>query len=46
MVDGLNVIAGEIESMSLALSRNDLDALAVRGRYLETKYVTASKDPA
>ena len=46
LVDGLNVIAGEIESMSLALSRNDLDALAVRGRYLETKYVTASKDPA
>lgn len=43
LVDGLNVIAGEIESMSLALSRNDLDALAVRGRYLETKYVTTVK---
>jgi hypothetical protein len=27
--------------MSLDLSRNDLDALAVRGRFLETKYVSA-----
>lgn len=36
---GLEVIAGEIEAMSLDLSRNDLDALAVRGRFLESKYV-------
>jgi len=38
---GLHVIANEIEAMSLDLSRNDLDALAVRGRFLETKYVSA-----
>jgi hypothetical protein len=27
--------------MSVNLSRNDLDALAVRGRFLETKYIDA-----
>ena len=41
VTEGLQVIAGEIESMSLNLSRNDLDALAVRGRFLETKYIDA-----
>jgi len=44
VADGLHVIAGEIESMSLNLSRNDLDALAVRGRFLESKYVTVAGD--
>lgn len=39
LVDGLCVIADEIEAMSLDLSRNDLDALATRGRFLETKYI-------
>lgn len=39
VAEGLQVIAGEIETMSLDLSRNDLDALAVRGRFLESKYV-------
>jgi hypothetical protein len=39
LVDGLNVIADEIEAMSCDLSRNDLDALATRGRFLETKYI-------
>lgn len=41
VTEGLHVIAREIEAMSLDLSRNDLDALAVRGRFLETKYITA-----
>lgn len=30
--------------MSLDLSRNDLDALATRGRFLETKYIDARDD--
>lgn len=41
LVDGLCVIADEIETMSLDLSRNDIDALATRGRFLETKYIDA-----
>lgn len=45
VTDGLHVIAKEIETMSLDLSRNDLDALAVRGRFLETKYVVAPDIP-
>lgn len=39
LVDGLCVIADEIEAMSHDLSRNDLDALATRNRFLETKYI-------
>ncbi|KHK93273.1 hypothetical protein [Novosphingobium malaysiense] len=39
LVDGLCVISDEIEAMSLDLSRNDIDALATRNRFLETKYV-------
>ncbi|MGJ0238293.1 hypothetical protein ACQEPB_07205 [Novosphingobium fluoreni] len=41
VTEGLHVIAKEIEAMSLDLSRNDLDALAVRGRFLETRYIAA-----
>jgi hypothetical protein len=41
VTEGLHVIAKEIETMSLDLSRNDLDALAVRGRFLQTKYIAA-----
>lgn len=41
VTEGLHVIAREIETMSLNLSRNDLDALAVHGRFLESKYVVA-----
>lgn len=43
VTEGLHVIAKQIEEMSLDLSRNDLDALAVRGRFLETKYIAAPK---
>jgi hypothetical protein len=43
VTEGLHVIAKEIEAMSLDLSRNDLDALAVRGRFLESKYVVAEE---
>lgn len=39
LVDGLCVISDQIEAMSLDLSRNDLDALATRNRFLESKYV-------
>lgn len=41
LIDGLCVISDEIEAMSEDLSRNDVDALATRGRFLETKYVDA-----
>lgn len=44
LVEGLGVIAGQIEAMSLDLSRNDLDALATRGRFLEAKYIDARGD--
>ncbi|QSR17773.1 hypothetical protein [Novosphingobium sp. KA1] len=44
LVDGLDVIAGQIEAMSLDLSRGDLDALATRGRFLEAKYVDSRGD--
>lgn len=39
--NGLKVIADEIETMSEHLAKNELNALAVRERFLETKYVTA-----
>lgn len=39
LIDGLGVIAGQIEAMSEDLSRNDVDALATRTRFLETRYV-------
>jgi hypothetical protein len=39
LVDGLGVIAGEIGTMTGQIARGELDALATRGRYLETKYV-------
>ncbi|QVM83253.1 hypothetical protein [Novosphingobium decolorationis] len=44
LVDGLCVISDEIEAMSEDLSRNDVDALATRNRFLETKYIDA-RDP-
>jgi hypothetical protein len=39
LVDGLSVIAEQIETMSESLSQGDVDALATRGRFLEVKYV-------
>jgi hypothetical protein len=39
LVDGLAVIADQIEAMSTDLSQGDIDALPTRGRYLETRYV-------
>ena len=45
VTEGLHVIAGEIEAMSHSLSRNDLDALAIRGRFLESKYVVPGSEP-
>lgn len=44
VTDGLHVIAGQIEAMSRDLSQGDLDALAVRGRFLESKYVLAGEE--
>lgn len=44
VTDGLHVIAGQIEAMSRDLSQGDLDALAVRGRFLESKYVVAGEE--
>jgi hypothetical protein len=45
LVDGLQLIDREIETMTGQISRGELDKLAVRGRYLELKYDQAS-DPA
>ncbi len=42
LVDGLGVIATEIAAMTSQIARGELDALATRGRYLETKYVSAT----
>jgi hypothetical protein len=39
LVDGLCVISDQVEEMSLDLSRNDIDALATRNRFLETRYI-------
>lgn len=39
LVDGLCVIADQIEAMSEDLSQGDIDALATRGRFLEVKYL-------
>ena len=38
LVDGLKTIDREIETMTGQISRGELDKLAVRGRYLETRY--------
>ncbi len=43
LLDGLGVISDEIEAMSENLSQGDVDALATRGRFLETKYVEARR---
>ncbi len=39
LVDGLSVIADQIEAMSQDLSQGDVDALATRRRFLEVKYL-------
>ena len=39
LLGGLDVIAREIGTMTGQIARGELDALATRGRYLETKYV-------
>ena len=44
LVSGLGVISNEIRTMTGQIARGELDALATRGRYLETKYVTAPAD--
>lgn len=43
LVEGLDVIAGELDTMTRQIARGELDALATRGRYLETKYREADK---
>jgi hypothetical protein len=44
LIDGLGVIASEIGTMTGQIARGELDALATRGRYLETKYVSSGSD--
>lgn len=44
LVGGLQVIAREIETMTRQIARGELDQLAVRGRYLETRYPTIVAD--
>ena len=39
LVGGLDIIAREIGTMTGQIASGELDALATRGRYLETKYV-------
>lgn len=38
LTDGLGRISGEIDAITRQLAAGDLDALAVRGRYLDSKY--------
>ena len=38
LVDGLGRICGEIDAIARQIAAGDLDALAVRGRYLDYKY--------
>jgi len=44
LVGGLDIIANEIAAMTGQIARGELDALATRGRYLETKYVTPGSE--
>lgn len=41
---GLDVIEGEIRTMTNAVARGDMDALATRGIYLETRYAISDQD--
>lgn len=44
LAEGLQVIAREIETMTRQIARGELDQLAVRGRYLESRYITIVAD--
>lgn len=44
LVDGLGVIRNEIDTVTRQLANGELDKLAVRGRFLELKYVSAEDD--
>ena len=44
LVEGLYVISGQIEAMSHDLSQGDIDALATRNRFLESKYVDPQEE--
>jgi hypothetical protein len=44
LAQGLEIIAREIESVSHQIARGELDELAIRGRYLETRYVGSGGD--
>jgi len=44
LAESLYVISGQMEAMSRDLSQGDIDALATRNRYLETKYVDLEED--
>lgn len=41
--NGLAIIAREVDSLAAGIARGDADALAVRGRYLETRYSGAGE---
>jgi hypothetical protein len=42
LVEGLDVISGEIDDFTRRIARRELDELAIRGRYLETRYSDGS----
>jgi hypothetical protein len=44
LIEGLGTVAREIESIGRTVASVQLDALAIRGRYLETRYDQASKE--
>ena len=46
LADGLTKISGEIDQITRQLAAGDLDALAVRGRYLDYRYGDALDAPA
>ncbi len=44
LVDGLDIISREIETLTRQISAGELDRLAIRGRYLELRYITAASE--
>lgn len=39
LANGLDIVAREIETMTRQIARGELDALATRGRFLESRYI-------
>ena len=46
LASGLEIVAREIETMTRQIARGELDALATRGRFLESRYSQGDQDGA